>query len=371
MEPNDKAASSFFPRLRFALLAGGVLIFALVLLAAKGSSLKLDRARETAIVARNLADGDGYTTDILLPPALSHDGTGDSLAETRQPPGHPLLLAGVFLLCGPSDQAVIIPSLLAWMACALAVYLLAALHGRPGTGLLGALFVLMNTAGLRAGLNGLFHPFLALLMLLFAALLLLPPKEKPAPPGRARSFSAGLLLALILSFQPLMLAALVPLLFFLRGRASLRAILLPFAGGFLVVLLPWLAWAIFAQNPPVPALFFHHIPSGTDYHPGNAIWRAVPLGVEHHPLLYPFVHPRQTFLKLIEGLSRFWQEGPVVFHPLLMLLALTALLDPRYSPQTRRILLAAAAGILLLAPLASLFEQDVALLLVWTIRWTV
>ena len=90
-----------------------------------GKTLSTVEAMDSAQIARNIAEGKGFTTDFIRPAALHFVEPSAGFPVVSQAPLYPLVLSGFFRWMGATDEAVILCPVILFLLTLPVVYLLA------------------------------------------------------------------------------------------------------------------------------------------------------------------------------------------------------------------------------------------------------
>lgn len=284
-------------------------------------------AMEYAQIARNVAAGHGFTTDVLRPLALAaHPGsvaTGGTLSasppDLSHPPLYSFLLALLFGALGAGDGPVVLLSALCYLLLIPVVYALASRWFNRTVAVVSALVIICWRQTVGYAITGL--PVL-LVMLLVTLLLLLLHRVSEDPRRLGRLAMAGAVLGFCYLAEYSSVLFLLPIAVYLvlgagpqgfltaeaqSGRAedaenggrrfsslrSLRAFplrlrgektpstgaqrLAVFLAAFLVIAGPWMLRNARLGVHPVFGLRSYELVMGTNVHPGFSLYRAADL----------------------------------------------------------------------------------------------
>jgi 4-amino-4-deoxy-L-arabinose transferase-like glycosyltransferase len=257
-------------------------------------------------IARNLANGDGYTTKFIRPLSLARFPRLDHHPEVAAPPLHPFVASLFMRIMADKERAVALSGGLAFLLTVPVVFFLGWQLFDIRTGLLaGALFAL-NIGNLRASISGLETPWLTL----WTALLLLicynlSRKLRWRVPLAA---AAGVVMGLAYLTQYIWLAV-VPLfaVFILlasdrrtRWTATAAFILL-----FVLVITPWCIRTANVTGSPFACFRGVESIMGTRSNPGNTLYRQ--FTPQTTPwAAYLFQHPMEIIQKAASGLGNLY-----------------------------------------------------------------
>ncbi|MEI8316099.1 MAG: tetratricopeptide repeat protein [Verrucomicrobiota bacterium] len=340
--------------------------FLALLALAKFSESNAPVALEHAQLARHIAAGEGLTTGVLRPVALTLNPTALPAADLVNAPVHPLLLAGIFAVTGASTRVAAVAGLGVWLLTAWLVFGIARRWWNGATAGLATMFFVGSLAGLLAATAGLPHPLLALLVLgAVAAVFSKTNKSNPEDSGLAlwQPVLAGLLCgAVTLTDYRMAPLALVLGVFLFVTQKRRAAMLSLFIGGWLLVLAPWGIRNLMVSGR-VFGLYWYGALENTREFPGESIWRLT--NVPKHPLLYLVMHPLDLGRKLIFGLAQYRQAGMGILEPITVLLGIVALFGAPAQSSRRRLAGIVVSGVILSALFSCLTRPEAQLTIAW------
>jgi len=278
-------------------------------------------AREYAVLARRIADGEGFTTGVIYPAELEF-GTGSDHASVLRAPLWPLVIAGLFRVTGPEPWVIHAAVLFFYLATVAATTALA--MGMAGTvpGLVAGVAVAACTPLALLTLDGIsecLFAFLTTLVFLLCA-------------RGAGAFWLGVTcgLAYLTRYNGSVLLA--PIFFVLAGRDRPLRELFVCGAGLVSVCAPW--WvrnALVAGNP-----FFSLYSVAMYFDPGtrsinNSILYAIDAGPDHPSAMRPLEKLR---ILIPEALARF-SLASANLAALAGVLVACVRRDRRALPQTR------------------------------------
>jgi 4-amino-4-deoxy-L-arabinose transferase-like glycosyltransferase len=207
-------------------------------------------AMQEAQLARELAEGHGYTTKVLTPLDLYFDRTVRGRVEVATPPLGPLVLALFFRVFGASDGIAALASGVAYALSVVAAWALGRRLAGPAVGWLAAALYGLSATATALSISGTAAALATLLVTLaFAAALggaPVPADPEATPAGRhanAWCVGSGGALGLAVLAESFLLPLAVPLILFIhsRRRDAWRRPALSFAVGLIVPTAPWVA----------------------------------------------------------------------------------------------------------------------------------
>jgi tetratricopeptide (TPR) repeat protein len=352
-----------------ALLALPTLLI-LGVLAGRFEGLRDAQAMEHAQVARHLARGEGFVTDLLRPLALSFQRDADAPPDLYNAPAHPLILATAFRLAGDSDKIVAVTGAALWLLTVWLTYVVARRWSGAGVALIATLLYGCNLVAVTAALGGAPHPLTTLCVLAAVALAF-----DPAPAANAatrepqwwRATLTGVFAASAILTEYVMLAFALTLAVWVVAHAPRKWLtLLWWTLGFVAVALPW-----FWRNGLVAGGWFGIFPyetlTNTASFPGDSIWRMA----SDVPTVAEFVlgHPLELVRKWLVGLLGFSSSWLHVLNPVVAFVALAGALVGDNRPargKTRRLLARIIVSATVVAAASCLLKPDPTLLAAWS-----
>lgn len=297
-------------------------------------------AMDCAQVARNVAEGRGFTTQYLTPLSLYKIGVPDPVPDVSNPPLYPLSLAVIFGAFGATDAVVIAASMGFFALTVLMVFLLARRHFSLGVGAVAAAVYSTGFEVVKSSIAGSSAMLAALSMMVFWYVLTSPGVKAPR-----YYLKAGMLLGLagLAHYSSLLLLppALVYVWYLAEERK--RAAVWLFALGALVVCSPWLVRNLIVTGNPIFCLSQYDLLSKTDFYPGYNVYRtyaAVP-----SPVVFAGTHFGHLMEKLVNGLGDLYFQWPSLVGLYLFpffVLSLVSRVRDRTLLAARRLLVAAA-----------------------------
>ena len=324
-------------------------------------------ALENAQLARHIAGGQGFTTGVLRPLALTAQPHALPVPDLVNAPLHPLLLAGVFAVTGPSTRVAAAFGLVVWLLTVWLVFLIARYWWDWRAASLAALFCVCSLTGALSAVAGLPQPMLTVLV--FGAVAAVFPKPNSVREGDSvlalwQPVLAGVLCgaAILTDYRLLPLALVLGVYLFKTQERRVSALAL-FVGGFVLVLLPWCI-RNYVVSGRVFGLYWYSALENTRQFPGETIWRLT--DVPKHPLLYLLLHPWDLARKLALGLAQYQQSGLGMLVPVVLFLCAVALFGAPAKSSRRRLAGIVFSSVVLTVLLSCLTWPDARLLQAWT-----
>lgn len=325
--------------LGFSLIALGTSVVALVVLAAKQPEATNQKTAEMRQLARNIASGEGFTTNSISPLSLRISRTLESHPELYHAPGYPLVLAAAFHIGGASDRTTAVTGAGLWMLCVLVTVLFGMLYFGFWRGVVSALFLLGNLQLLKGAVLGFAHPLLALGMVLGVFIMASELREEA---GEIRiEYRMLRFVGLGVVFAGLTLVHYLWLVFPVFGLLSVRfrkqigwGEAAGMGTGWIAGMLPWFIRNILVTGVPYFSLYGYNLLSNTQFWPVNHQFHQFMMPTIA-PWKYPFYHPVDLFQKWYEGLYVYWNELFSMLHPILLVGTLLILIED-WGKQTFR-----------------------------------
>ncbi|MGQ9732517.1 MAG: glycosyltransferase family 39 protein [Candidatus Zipacnadales bacterium] len=309
------------------LMVVGVVLLYVVYARAHITELSDPQAMDYAQLARNLARGEGFTTNFLRPLSLHRVQNISHHPDLVHAPLHPLWMALFFKLGQPAAKTAAWSCGVAYLLTLPLLYLLAVRLFDRRTALLAVALYAVNYLSLEYAVSGL-EVSLATLLVTLATLALqihLNKGERPAWPTAAW---CGAALALCFLVKYLYLVLLLPVLTIVLLRSGQRrwtemcVCLL----AFLVVVLPWGVRNMQVAGNPLFTLEAAELVSNTLTYQGEAVYRTcvdLPNG-----LAFLASHPTEAWAKLRPMLLSIYDSIPNLGGPFLAGFFFAAILMP-------------------------------------------
>jgi 4-amino-4-deoxy-L-arabinose transferase-like glycosyltransferase len=254
-------------------------------------------AMDYAQVARNLAQGEGFTTKLIRPLSLARNPRIDRHPELTYAPVHPYLASLFMRMMADKGRALALSCGVAYLLCVPVVFFLGWQLFDLRTGILSAVVFATSLANLRQSISGLEVLWLTLwVCLLFLVLHTLSRKQR----WRLHLAAvAGLLMALIYLTQYLWIVVLPLVLAFIYlssdKRTRVQASVL-FLAVFALAILPWCIRNVRVAGAPFFTFRWAEAVMATRSNPGNTLYRQF---IPEWPTFvgYAFHHPMEIVQK--------------------------------------------------------------------------
>lgn len=265
-------------------------------------------AEDIAQIARNISDGKGFTTRVIRPFNLAFRQPDDlGMPELNHGPLHPYIMAGLFSLRGPSDQAAAWTSLAFLLLTVVMTYLLGTLLFDWRAGLLAAVVMGISAPVIQVGMGAQEWPVATLWFTTLLLAIALHHRATMLKTQRAEVVYAGLAAlpaALLYYTHSVFFFLALPLLVHLAFTGSHRIRQSMFFIVIFGLVISPLAYrnAVYTGSPILGANTWD-IMAHTDTYPGDTLYRsASPENRELEvALLFPAQHFSAFSKKLIIG----------------------------------------------------------------------
>jgi len=296
-----------------AIVAVGVVFVFVVFQAARMSELSDLRAMDLAQIARNLATGQGFTTDFIRPLTLALAPRIQNHPELVHAPLHPAFMSLLFRLFGTSNQAISWSSGIPFLLTLPLVFWLGLTAFSRKVGMLSAVVLATNAVALTVAVSGTEGALLGLLFTILCIVLVY--HHKRASRRLPLAAAAGVLTALLYLTHFVWAMAVAPVLLLIVFSTSGRQRLLNtalFVAAFAVVVLPWFYRVYQVTGSPLCNPSAYEMIVNTRTFSGNLIYRSFeqsPPGV----ISFVLSAPREVYERA--------RDAAVEMYPLLFSLA--------------------------------------------------
>ncbi len=300
--------------LGYAIFVGSVLTLILILFVAKFEFLSANSALSQAQMARNVATGEGLTTDVIRPLAvgLAGDRADQALFSA---PLYPLVLSLPMRVMGAGDTVVGLTSMTFIVLTLVLVGVVAARVFSARVAVGSVALLALTVPFMQQGVSGDELAFLTLILTaLFCALLLW--RGSPRQASAWWPIVVGLLVAMAwLTRQELLALLPAVIVFWLyadRPRFWKRTLwtLIP------VIILgaPWIIHNSMVLERPITSAESYELLSDTTLYPDDSLVRkATP--VPEHPWVLAARHPGMMYLKVRDRLPNLYHRIPLLGNP--------------------------------------------------------
>lgn len=280
---------------------------------------------DIAQVARNISEGNGYTTRFVRTfniPFAKLDDT--AVPELNHAPLFPYIMAAVFATKSPSDQAVRWTSLFFLIITAFATYFLGKLLFDWKTGVLAAGLFTASASVLKIGISGTPWPLAALLFTLLLCSLALHHRAVLSERGGMAIIQiviSALLLALLYAVHHIFVFLALPAAFYFGVMSTRKTLCIAiFLIVFGLAISPIVYRNTVYTTSPLLGINAWDLMANTSLYPGDNFYRSVNSDVQGigSALLFPMEHFGAFAEKLVRGSN----EQVLSFLPILGLLGL-------------------------------------------------
>jgi 4-amino-4-deoxy-L-arabinose transferase-like glycosyltransferase len=304
----------------------GILTLVLMVFVAKFDYLSDPNAIDVAQIARNLAEGRGYTTSVITPLALSTGISPQLTPDITRPPLYVSVLALAMRIGGTSDKTVAFVSIIFLLLTLVLVYRLGRRFFDDRVGIYSVAICAISTGLMMQATSGLETTLLALLVTLLFGVLLL--HARSAEPTAMRwPLLSGLVLGLcyLVRLECLALLPAVLLYWVFAGGRQRWSRMLIVAAAFVVVALPWVVRTNLVTGRVGVSTLNYELIMNTIAHPGQTLSRQF-IDVPQLPVSIALRHPLQMLRKLNFGMRAAYNGLPQLLNPYLLGLFLASLL---------------------------------------------
>jgi 4-amino-4-deoxy-L-arabinose transferase-like glycosyltransferase len=271
-------------------------------------------AMEYAQLARNLARGEGFTTNVVRPLSLARVTNISHHPDLYHAPLHPLWTAAFMKLGGATPQMVSWACGVAYLLSLPLVYYLGLRLFDRRIGLLAVALYGVNYLSLQYAVSGLETSLAALFVagLMLALYVHLSAGERPAPVTAALCGAAACLCFLT---EYVYLVLLLPVLMavVLRGGRRRWAELGVSLGAFALVAAPWGVHNWRAAGDPFCTLELSELVSNTSTYQGHSVFRQ--FGSPPSALAFAVTHPKEMWLKVRPLTLSMYESVPSLGGP--------------------------------------------------------
>ena len=339
-----------------------LIVLVLAVFAAKFRHLTDANAVDYAQLARNVAEGKGYTTSVLSPLAFSLVRNPDTFPELARAPVHPTLLAAAIRLGGATDRTVALASLFCFVLVLLLAYFICLRYFTGRVAIYSCLMLVASVPLLQASMSGLDTLLVAFWVLCLFGLMCWWERSE-GKQALLWPIATGVVLALCYLTRYEMLP-LLPCVFYYwwrvdRQRLGRRCLLTLVV--FVVLVAPWVIRSSVIVKGPFISTASYELIMLTPTYPGQRLYQAF-RDVPPKPWLVAAQHPREMLAKVNRGLTGFY-VGFVGLVGLCTLPFFLIGLLRRDTPQQTALPWSMFIAILLVAGVLALYTPDPQMLL--------
>ena len=370
-DEHDSGMRGFFSFAALVLIPVGLMV---LVMAVKYPGLQLPEAWDHAQVARNIAAGKGWVTDVVRPLSLAVAARFPNQPDLYNAPLHSLSLALPFRYIEASDRVVALTGLGIWVLTVWLTFLIAYRWFGSAVATLATFFYLCTVSSIAVAVAGLSLP-LATLFVLAACWAAIPnyqlheAKSGPTmeyvrlPGWRLLLAGAACALATLTEFAFGAIVIVVGWYVVVTQRNRWRGLALVLAG-WLLLLIPWWLRNLHNSHYTSCGLQWYDLLANTRTYPGDSIWQLSAPPAD--PVFQALSHPADMLSKFFVGGTRLIHGTPSVFHPVIALLALAAIPGLMRNLRLRGLVLLILGSLGLSAAAVCLLHPDPQLLVVWT-----
>jgi len=344
-----------------------ITVFLALLALAKAPGVLEVPALDHAQLARQVAEGQGFSTALLRPLSLGLFPHAQPHPDLVNPPLHSLLVAVLYFLTEPSGKMAIGLGVGLWLLSVWMVFGVARYWWDTKVAVFAALFYVTGVGALTAAMAALPHPLMTVLVC--GAFWAVFPKSGSLREGDAsvavwRVGLAGVLCgaAILTDYRLLPLALVLGMHVFWTQphRATATGL---FAMGLVLAVGPWVIRNLSLPGNPVFGLYWYGLLENTRQFPGESIWQT--MAEPPNPFLYLLLHPVELLSKAGIGLSHYRTAGLTMVEPLVGVLFAVALVGAPAGGHRKRLAWVTLTSLGLSVGLACLLPADARLLSVW------
>ncbi len=321
----------------YLLLALALIFVYLVFMAGQFKGLTDVNAMDYAQIGRNIAQGEGFTTNFIKPLSLTRQLSLDRHPDLTYPPIHPWLISVVMHTVGMNDRAVALASGIPFLLTIPLILIFALWLFDSRVAWLAVALYVTNIAMLGYSISGLEVHLLALLVTGLLMVLYQYAQHREYRPLLAAA--AGLLVALIYLTKYLWAIILIPILVYVyyvserRQRAQAMIVLVVV---FLVIIAPWCYRMYNVSGNPFFTWRWYETTMTTRTNPGMTLYRSFPEKLTALPT-YALQHPVEIYEKFRTGVATLYGVLPKVAGAYVTAFFIVAILVPLGSPNFERV----------------------------------
>lgn len=292
------------------MFSAGPMLLMLAFFASHFHGLAGPAALDQAQLARNIASGRGFVTDIVTPLSLQRFRNVSHHPDTVNAPLGPLFLALAFRIASPSDTTAAMLTVILWLFVVGLTWLFAWRAFGPGASALAAILVCINTTMLSAAISGAPHMLATLLctLLLYAMYELGTASVRASwlprwlPPVAVPAALWGIIFALGCLTLPLACLLLPGLLVYVwlwpkeRRVRSITCVVAAF-----VAVLPWLLRNTIVCGNPLFTLRWSDLIMFTESFGSDTLLQSY--APAPSPLVFCLTHPGEMLTKIVTAMG--------------------------------------------------------------------
>ncbi len=321
----------------YMLVALALLLLYLIFMFGQFKGLADTNALDYAQIARNLARGEGFTTQFIKPLSLTRSLRISQHPDVTYPPLHPWITSLFMRMLGPNQRAAALACGVPFLLSVPLVFILGLWLFDYRTAWLAVGLYVTSMATLGYSISGL---EVSLLTLLFIGLVMVLYQYGQALQRRQwLAAGAGLLLGLIYLTKYIWVLSLIPVLIYLyystlrrqRSRTLLTVVAVLF-----VVIIPWCFRMYAVTGNPFFSWRWYETTMLTRSNPGMTLYRSFPEQLETLPT-HIIRHPVEIYEKVRSGVGRLYLTLNNLGGPYVTAFFIVAILVPLGTRNFERI----------------------------------
>lgn len=320
------------------LLVALALVFVyLVYMAGNFKGLADPNALDYAQIARNLATGQGFTTNFIKPLSLTRNLRVTQHPDLTYPPLHPWITSLFMRMLGPTQRAAALACGVAFLLTVPLVFILTVWFFDYRAAWLATGLFVVGVPTIGYSISGL---EVSLLSLLVTGLIMVLYRYAQSRQYRLPlAAGAAAILGLIYLTKYVWAVTIIPVLIYIyysTPRRQRGRMLLIFIVVFFVVIAPWCYRMYAVSGNPFFTWRWYETTMATRTNPGNTLYRSFP---EHLMTLptYAIVYPMEIYEKARAGMANLYPFLATIGGPYVTAFFLVAILVPLGSKNFERV----------------------------------
>ncbi len=321
----------------YLLMALALVFLYLVYMAGNFKGLTDPNALDYAQIARNLATGQGFTTNFVKPLSLTRSLRVTRHPDLTYPPLHPWIISLFMRMVGPTQRAAALACGTAFLLTVPLIFILATWFFDYRTAWLASGLFVVGVSTIGYSTSGLEVNLLSLLVTgLIMVLYQYGQSQQHRVPLVAGSAA---LVGLVYLTKYVWTVAIIPVLiyvYFSTPRRQRSRMVLIFIIVFFIVIAPWCYRMYVVSGNPFFTWRWYETTMDTRTHPGNTLYRSFP---EHLTTLptYIILHPMEVYEKARAGMASLYPILAALGGYYITSLFLVAILVPLGSRNFERV----------------------------------